>query len=770
MNDLTWYFIPCHNYPRLCMEQFGQWPWWNPFSRCGTPYLGNPLSGLYYPPDWFCWRWDARDVLSWALVVHHLFAGMGTYLLCRCYGYGWTSSVLGGSIFLASPYLLAQTCEGHFCEVCAVAWIPWGLLAYERVRTGGTAGTAMLAAVLALSFFAGHAQETYYLVVILTALWIVDLVSRWRSGGSPACRRLLLQWIVLGVTVPVLVAVDLLPISVYARQSIRSEGLSSAEAGAIGLSFPNLFQLLNPFALGGPDSYAGTDGYFWETLCAFGLTPLLLASVGVVRAWTRYPVQRFVWCTAVAIAFAFGTGSPVFRVLFSYVPGLSFFRVPSRSMFFCSVAVAILAAGGFESLLVAGREQHGQARTLAARLNLPGAFACALAACLLWLVAVAGRAGPAALVFTTPAHATEETAAQSPGQPLLALAWRRTVGNPVVWAWFFASLGLVLGMLRWPARGQGFGCALLALCVVELALYANQLVAVLPAQALAKPSRVSELVKRQTGRYRILAGQYQQGDQDAWENGLEKVRGYDPVPLTSYLDFFAAVSDSTDPVSDVIGFSSLDASRLRTRLLDLLNVRFVVLSREPPATFGWQLLEEGALGPFYMGGEPRFIRNLVYENPNVLPRAFVVGQTRLLSRDEDLRPALAELNPQEELLASSEQLPSGPRASFAPARIIEYTPNRVVVEAELSGAGYLFLADTWYPGWSAEDNGRPISVIRADVAFRAVALSAGTHQVIFRYQPSGLWWGSMISMPAWCAWCLVHLALLIRAIRGARGS
>src|SRR6267143_1515562 len=78
-NDLTSYFLACRNYPRLCMDQFGQWPWWNPFSLSGTPYVGNPQSALYYPPNWICWWLDARDVLSWVMVGHHLFAGIGVY-------------------------------------------------------------------------------------------------------------------------------------------------------------------------------------------------------------------------------------------------------------------------------------------------------------------------------------------------------------------------------------------------------------------------------------------------------------------------------------------------------------------------------------------------------------------------------------------------------------------------------------------------------------------------------------------------------------------
>jgi Bacterial membrane protein YfhO len=128
--------------------------------------------------------------------------------------------------------------------------------------------------------------------------------------------------------------------------------------------------------------------------------------------------------------------------------------------------------------------------------------------------------------------------------------------------------------------------------------------------------------------------------------------------------------------------------------------------------------------------------------------------------------SLGELRPRDESLMSAEFLPPGPRAVFAPAHIVEYTPNRVVVETDLTAVGYLILSDAWYPGWTAMDNGKRTSVIPANVLFRAVPLSSGKHHVEFQYRPPGFRVAAFMSLIAWLT--VVGLLVSRLARRGIR--
>jgi uncharacterized membrane protein YfhO len=75
----------------------------------------------------------------------------------------------------------------------------------------------------------------------------------------------------------------------------------------------------------------------------------------------------------------------------------------------------------------------------------------------------------------------------------------------------------------------------------------------------------------------------------------------------------------------------------------------------------------------------------------------------------------------------------------------------VQIEVTAEQPGYLVLADTAYPGWQAEVDGKPVSWLYANLAFRAVAVAAGSHSVRWIYRPASLLLGEAISLLALAA-------------------
>jgi hypothetical protein len=107
-------------------------------------------------------------------------------------------------------------------------------------------------------------------------------------------------------------------------------------------------------------------------------------------------------------------------------------------------------------------------------------------------------------------------------------------------------------------------------------------------------------------------------------------------------------------------------------------------------------------------------------------------------------------DPTREVLLDKEPAlrPSSGASELVIARIAEDRPERVVADLTAGSAGILVLTDLAYPGWIAEKEGRPMELLRADGYFRAVALPAGSHRVVFRYRPLSFYAGAAISLAA----------------------
>jgi hypothetical protein len=145
----------------------------------------------------------------------------------------------------------------------------------------------------------------------------------------------------------------------------------------------------------------------------------------------------------------------------------------------------------------------------------------------------------------------------------------------------------------------------------------------------------------------------------------------------------------------------------------------------------------------------------VYQNLDVLPRAFVVHRATVIPDKEEALATLSDpaFDPRHEIILAEGENLAGTEGE-SDATTIAYEADKVRLSASLDVPGYLVLTDTYYPGWVAEVDGQLAPIRRADLYFRAVPLEAGTHEVIFRYQPDTIRWGLIFSIVAWIGWGL----------------
>ncbi len=73
------------------------------------------------------------------------------------------------------------------------------------------------------------------------------------------------------------------------------------------------------------------------------------------------------------------------------------------------------------------------------------------------------------------------------------------------------------------------------------------------------------------------------------------------------------------------------------------------------------------------------------------------------------------------------------------------SPTRIVLRVDAPAAGWLVLADAFYPGWEARLDGQPTPLYPADGLFRAVAVPPGPHEITFDFRPRSLRLGAALA-------------------------
>ena len=232
--------------------------------------------------------------------------------------------------------------------------------------------------------------------------------------------------------------------------------------------------------------------------------------------------------------------------------------------------------------------------------------------------------------------------------------------------------------------------------------------------------------------------------------GWHAIRGYDSIIPRQYVAFMNRIQPQENEllynrIAPVYAQQGGDVyAALDNPLLDLLNVKYLLTEHHVPNP-GWQeIYRDETIG--------------VYENREVLPRAFIASRAEVLPADQqpldsaDLRATVfLEQAPAEE----NALIPASPQ--IADARVSRYTANEVFVDVNLSDRGWLFLGDAYFPGWKAylrpfggdESQETELTIHRANRAFRAVYLPTdGQWTVRFVYSPMSFKLGLYISFLA----------------------
>ena len=180
----------------------GQIPAWNPHLEGGLPFLADPLSGVWYPPNWLAVLLPPGLGFNLILWLHLAWAGWGMWMLMRRLGSGEAGAWAAGIAFSGAPKILAHVSLGHLGFICGMSWAPYLLAALRDIvnRPGATPRDVLRASALLGSgfglvfladpragFMVGLIGVTYGLFLVLRLLVArTHPAPRWSAVGFGA--------------------------------------------------------------------------------------------------------------------------------------------------------------------------------------------------------------------------------------------------------------------------------------------------------------------------------------------------------------------------------------------------------------------------------------------------------------------------------------------------------------------------------------------------------------------------------------------------------
>jgi hypothetical protein len=747
------------------VQAFHRMPYWNPLLFGGLPFVEGMHGDIFYPPSLAMFFMDARAMWGWKMALHVFLAGIFTYLwLRRGLGLDRLPAFFGGLVFMMGTDLVSLVLPGGDGKLFVSALAPLTFWLAERAAARQRlADFALFSLGIALLLFTSHMQAAYFCVWGVSLYFMFRVWQQWRADGSAGrAARLVGLYALAGVLAVGSAAVQFLPPFQYLREhSHRVDRLDRDEGGyewatSYSLNAEEIVALVVPEFVGEVAQMSMTRpaaGYWGRNPLKLnneyaGLVPLLLLPLLLLRRRTPQ-VWFFVGLAVLTLLYALGGSTPVFR-LFYLIPGVSMFRAPSIIIFLYGLSVATLGA-------IAAQQLQDWLRS--GRTDQEGAVARRT----LWLAA--GTFGLLALLAS--AGAITSVWLSVAGD---AIRPDRLMANePYIQRGFWIAFALSLAVAAtWEAAIRGVlsaGAFLLVLSfwaaadlyragrpfVVHTALM-NRQVDGSPMFRADDSILALQRLRDAGGVFRVadlgpfVGAQSGYGQNDLAMHGLEQLAGHHGNEMGRYRNLIG-------------GEHAMNLATSELRLADVTNTEYFLI----PGRIEDPRLQEVHAGTY----------SVVYRNLRALPRAYLVGAAEVVPGDGAIARLLAPEFDARTTAILAEPLPADVELESGVSGAVEWV-SRQVDEYSLRVApdrpALLVVLDNWYPAWEALVDGRSVPIHRVNHTFRAVAVPPGEHTVTFRFRPTALRTGALISITVLTLLMAVVLAGTLGEVRARRSA
>ncbi|MEJ7839528.1 MAG: YfhO family protein [Thermomicrobiales bacterium] len=741
--DIFTYFLPAFGYVGERLRD-GDIPAWNPYFSGGQPQAGDPGAGWMFLPAMIGFTiFDAVNGLKAMILIELLTAGAATYLFCRRIRLVPIAAMVAGLALSTGPMIYGAT--GYVTIIGQITpFLALGMYATESAlqadRTSARIGWSALAGVSVIQTFLSWPQGFMYTVMVIGCwmAWRWLLAPRPDDVSRPVLfRRVLVTGSVMAATALFWGAAGILPRLEFSQQSnIPNGDYSSVIGGDYAAAIWPVEQVVGLFI---------QNTAFWRPV-QISAVVLVLAMFAALCGRRQYGTPFFVVATLIFIDLSIQHS--LTRWAFYLIPGFEHLHShrPTAGLSLVFFPISVLAGSAIHLL----QEQSKERFAIVWRTIPMIVFGLVM-----WRVGVAGW--PTSwLQFSLAAIAT--ALILLPVIPRL-----RTIRMGRFHLQQSVIVGLIVAMLVFPNSIDIVGTIRnpgnLPSMEDSFGLDDEIQDAIDTTMARSTPDSAAEFLQQRQAdgeifRYAPYFGTGSPGTdyiassshrREPWAVAtlmnaraarlrLEQIGGYNPIHLNYYTEYIAVLNGQPQ---DYHWLDLFMAGLDRSPLLDMLNVRYVLVPAElgtpvPIAEWGIEVYRDELV--------------VVYENPNAYERAWIVHDVRPAMDGQELTLFDSGTVDGRQVAFVEGDLPSvAPIAAGAvdSAIVSERTPESITIQTSSSSDGFLVVADSYTTGWRAYVDGERTDVLRTNHAFRGVALPAGDHEVVLRYEPGplriGLW-------------------------------
>ena len=722
--DLTRYFYPLREFS-VRQLKIPNIPLWDPYIHCGIPHLAELQTAVFYPLGIVYLIFPYPTAFDYFIVLHIYLAGVFMYVLMRKWHYSKYASFFSATAYMFGGYFISAI--NLLASLVSATWLPLVVLfySYSLEQKRWIRWLILTGVCLALMFLGGEPVILLGTILIMLLLGLFGLCS---IAGRKRALFCLASALVIAIG---LSAFQVLPFLEFIRHTSRPD-MSFDEASMWSLPVYALLDLFIPFL--SDTDYLYKDYWTrqsWLLIYYMGIFTILCVFISLILD-TAKKRKAFFYILAMGLVLSFGRYTPVYYFLYKSIPGFNLSRYPVKFFFMVSFSLAVLAGIGLDYYrkdVFLNHSLKGFAKTI-----LVGGFICSIIYLLI------------DIDFKSFCNIIYKTATQLIGKkellPQIIYAGlynlRRALG-------IFMVLSIVIFFSSHKKRLLKIGLPMLLLINLSDIFTANTNIYLnMDTKDYLKAPGSIEFLKKDKTLFRIFespATLFRNTfvpEKDYFEGMLalkERAVSNTPVRFDIY-DAYGYGSLYYKRHEELIGLILKSPSPDKTNLLNILNVKYVLSPKD-----------------FDAEGYVRVYKNdtiNIYENKNVLPRAFMVSRAIVLKDEKDILEKLnsKDFNPAEEVILEKGPVRDIERAFLenGHAEVIEYNPRKVVIRTDSRSPNYLLLSDSYYPGWKAYVDKKMTEIYKADYIFRAVFLEPGRHTVEFIYAPLSFRIGMVVSL------------------------